>query len=26
MMRTRKENMENGIPVEESVWETVLKL
>lgn len=26
MMRTRKDNMENGIPVEESVWEGVLKL
>ena len=26
MMRTRKENMEQGIPVEESVWEAVLKL
>ena len=26
MMRTRQENLEKGIPVEESVWETVLKL
>ena len=26
MMRTRRDNMENGIPVEESVWEAVLKL
>ena len=26
MMKTRAENMEKGIPVEESVWETVLKL
>lgn len=26
MMRTRRDNMENGIPVEESVWEGVLKL
>jgi len=26
MMRTRQENLEKDIPVEESVWETVLKL
>lgn len=26
MMKTRAENMEKGIPVEESVWEAVLKL
>lgn len=26
MMKTRAENMEKGIPVEDSVWETVLKL
>lgn len=26
MMRTREDNMKNGIPVEESVWEGVLKL
>ena len=26
MMRTRIENMEKGIPVEESVWEGVKKL
>ena len=26
MMKTRMENMEKGIPVEESVWEAVLKL
>ncbi|MGN0972624.1 MAG: Ldh family oxidoreductase, partial [Aristaeellaceae bacterium] len=26
MMRTRLDNMHNGIPVEESVWEGVLKL
>ena len=26
MMRTRRENLEKGIPAEESVWEAVLKL
>ena len=26
MMKTRAENMEKGIPVEDSVWEAVLKL